>query len=63
MMRAVILVGVAVGFVVAIAAIALTLEDIRARQSMSRRAMGTFCVAGLIMAATIAYAVTTPASS
>jgi uncharacterized membrane protein len=63
MMRAVILVRVAVGCVVAIAAIVLTLKDIRARRLMSRRAIGTFCVAGLIMAATIDFAVTTPASS
>ncbi|WP_416393253.1 MULTISPECIES: hypothetical protein [unclassified Curtobacterium] len=63
MMRAVILVGVAVGCVVAIAAIVFTIRDIRAGRSMSRRAIGTFCAAGLIMSATIAYAVATPASS
>lgn len=63
MMRAAILVGVAVGCVVAIAAIALTVKDIRAGRPMSRRASGTFCTAGFIMAAIVAYAVLTPTSS
>jgi hypothetical protein len=62
MMRAVILVGVAVGCVVVIAAIVLALKDIRAGQPMCRRAIGTFCTAGLIIAAIVAYAVLTPAS-
>jgi hypothetical protein len=57
MMRVVILLGVAVMVVIAVVAIVLTVKDIRANRSLSPRALMTFCAAGIVAAATIAYAV------
>lgn len=56
-MRVVILVGVAVTVVIAVMAIVLAVKDIRAERPLSRRTLTTFCVAGAVAAATIAYAV------
>ncbi|WP_157490154.1 twin-arginine translocation signal domain-containing protein [Frigoribacterium sp. Leaf186] len=57
MMRIVILVGVGVMVVIAVVAIVLAVRDIRAERSLSRRTLVTFCAAGAVAAATIAYAV------
>jgi hypothetical protein len=57
MMRVVILLGVGVMVVIAVVAIVLAVKDIRAEHPLSRRTLVTFCVAGAIAAATIAYAV------
>ncbi|MFJ2355610.1 hypothetical protein [Frigoribacterium sp. NPDC087798] len=52
-----ILVGVAVTVVIAVMAIVLAVTDIRAKRPLSRGTLTTFCVAGAVAAATIAYAV------
>jgi hypothetical protein len=57
MMRVVILLGAGVMVVIAVVAIVLMVRDIRANRSMSRRALVTLCAAGVVGAATIAYAV------
>ena len=57
MMRIVILVGVGVMVVIAVVAIVLAVRDIRAERSLARRTLVTFCAAGAVAAATIAYAV------
>jgi energy-converting hydrogenase Eha subunit A len=57
MMRVVILAGVGVMVVIAVVAIVLAVRDIRNERPMSRRTLTTFCVAGAVAAATIAYAV------
>jgi len=56
-MRVVILAGVGVMVVIAVVAIVLAVRDIRNERPMSRRTLTTFCVAGAVAAATIAYAV------
>jgi len=43
--------------VIAVVAIVLAVRDIRAERSLSRRTLVTFCAAGAVAAATIAYAV------
>ena len=57
MMRTVILVGVAVGVVIAVVGIVLGVRDIRADRSMSRETLTAYCAAGVVAAAVVAYAV------
>lgn len=57
MMRVVILLGVAVMVVIAVVAMVLMVKDIRANRPASPRAIMTLCTAGIVAAATIAYAV------
>jgi hypothetical protein len=57
MMRVVILLGVGVMVVIAVVAIVFAVSDIRAGRVLSRRTLVTFCMAGVVAAATIASAV------
>lgn len=57
MMRVVILLGVGLMVVIAVVAMVLMVKDIRANRPASRRAIMTLCAAGIVAAATIAYAV------
>ena len=57
MMRVVILLGVGLMVVIAVVAMVLMVKDIRANRHASRRAIMTLCAAGIVAAATIAYAV------
>ncbi|WAC51583.1 MULTISPECIES: hypothetical protein [unclassified Frigoribacterium] len=52
-----ILLGVGLMVVIAVVAMVLMVKDIRANRPASRRAIMTLCAAGIVAAATIAYAV------